>query len=121
MSEAAHITDTETDRVTVDRLTHEQLEAHLSGIRERRKRAVEAVKRARTLEAAFQIDKARKQYIKQIGIAEKEVKRLDALIEKLEERVVKLQTMVLEAGGDVSVFFAPDRPTPPIDDPSEDS
>ena len=98
------INDLEDHRITVDELTLDQLTDHIKQIRERRFAITVSLKRAKKLQDAAYNQQQQNKYHKQMQMAMKELKRLDALLDKLDNRVSKLQTLSLELTGNLDVF-----------------
>lgn len=88
--------DTPTHRVTVDEMDQNKLEAFLIGVRERRLRAFTVYKQQQ--EASKQVRDARLKnaYEKNLAMFQKEIDRLDKLLDKVEARALKLRSLELE-------------------------
>lgn len=78
-------------------VTREQLEAHLTEVRARRMLAAMALIETQNQKLAYLDDKLRRQIMGQNEMLEKEILRLDAMLEKVEARMEKIEMLKSDA------------------------
>tara|TARA_B100000131_G_scaffold177682_1_gene171454 strand:- start:4 stop:288 length:285 start_codon:yes stop_codon:yes gene_type:complete len=88
--------DTPTDRVNVIEMDDKQLEAFITGIRERRLRAVKIFEEGELLREEARKKKLDKSLEHELKMLQKEIAQIDKVIEKLEKRIIKVRAIKLQ-------------------------
>jgi len=88
--------DTPIALIDISKMDDATIEAMLHNIRERRLKPVRVYEEMSLLQAAARRENLDKTLAKQLGMFEKEIARVDAAIDKLEKRSIKLRALRLE-------------------------
>jgi hypothetical protein len=88
--------DTPAKRVNIMDMSHEEMEAFLSGIRERRLKSIQIYEETELLREQARKLKLDKTLDHELKMWSKELAQLDKVIEKVEKRTVKLRAIRLQ-------------------------